>query len=115
MVRELVVGVAMLRAENASSARVASRRAIGLDFDAMRQAARDVPARFDAHGAGWARRNTTAHGASRAWVEAERVAGRIDRLVEQQRGAKCDPGTVDRMHRDAENARARDTRDLAQL
>src|SRR6202046_3509379 len=113
MIGEFVVGVAMLGAEDASDARVASRGAVRLYFDAMRQAFRDVPSRFDAHCACRACWDAGARGATGTWVEAERVAGRIEFLVEQQRGAKCDPRSIQWMHRDAEDAGAGDARDFA--
>src|ERR1700687_2703363 len=49
MIGELVVGVAMLGAEYASGPRVASRRAVCFDFDAMGQALWDIPSRVDTH------------------------------------------------------------------
>src|ERR1700691_459965 len=70
MIREFVVRVAMLGAEHASRARVASRGAVRLHFHAMRQTFRDVPSRLDTHSvdrAGW---DTATRDASGAWVEA---------------------------------------------
>jgi hypothetical protein len=74
MIGEFVVRVAMLRAEDAAGARVASRGAVEFDFDAMGEAFRDVPPRFDTHGVsrtGW---HAGARGALRAGIEAERFA-----------------------------------------
>src|SRR5258705_3565851 len=105
MVSEFVVGVAMLGAENASGSRVASRRTVSFDFDAMRQALWNVPSGVDTHCACRARGDAGSCGASRTRIEAERVAGRIDLRVDQQRGAERDPRSVNRMHRDAEDTR----------
>src|SRR5260370_524592 len=102
MVGELVVGVAMLGAEYASSPRVASRRAVRFNFDAMRQASRNIPSRIDTHRARGAGGNAASHRASRTWIEAERFAGGIDLLINKKRGAKRDPRSIDRMYRDAE-------------
>src|SRR5260370_14220515 len=115
MVRELVVGVAMLGADNASGPRVASRRAVRFDFDAMSQASRNIPSRIDTHRVRGASGNAASRGASRTRIEAERLARGIELLVDKQCGTKCDPRTVHGMHRDAEDARAGDTRDFAEL
>ena len=83
MIGEFVVGVAMLGTEHAARARVASRRAVGLDFDSMGQAFRDVPSGFEAHRAGGAGGNACARGALRARVEALSDARLIEFFVEQ--------------------------------
>ena len=74
MIREFVVGITMLGAEDASGARMASRSAVRLYFHAMGQALRDVPSGFDAHCAGRACRNAGARRATGTWIEAEGVA-----------------------------------------
>src|SRR5258708_26866755 len=115
MVGEFVVWIAIFGADDASGARVASQGAIQLDFDAMGQTFRNVPSSFDADSTGRAGGDAGARGASRAWVEAERVARRIEFFVDQERGAKSDPRSVYRMHRDAQDASVGDARDVAQL
>src|SRR5580658_5265824 len=115
MIGEFVVRIAMLRAEDATGTRVASRSAVGFHFHAMGQAFRDVPPRFGAYRVGRAGGDAGARRALRAGIEAERFAWRIDLFGQQQRGAKCYPGTIYRMHRDAEDARPGDARDFAEL
>src|ERR1700688_2973182 len=105
MIGKLVVGIAMLRAEHASGSRVASPCAIRLDLDPMGQAFRHVPSGGKTHRADRARADATARDTSGTRIEAERVARRIHFNLEQQRRAKCDPGTERRMHYDAEDAR----------
>src|ERR1700684_3183735 len=115
MIREFVVGVAMLGAEDASGARVTSRGAIRLHFDAMRKTFRDIPSGFDADRTRRACGDAGARGATGTWIEAERVARRIELFIEQECGAKCDPRSIQWMHRDAEDARAGDARDFAEF
>src|SRR5258708_4748843 len=115
MVREFVVGIAMLGADDAAGARVASRGAIRLYFHSMRQTLRDVPSGFDAHCTRRACGDAGACGATGTRVEAERVARHIEFLVEQERGAKRYPRSIYRMHCDAEDARPGDARDFAEL
>jgi len=43
MISKLVVGIAVIRADDAGDARVASGGAIGFDFNPMSQTARDIP------------------------------------------------------------------------
>ena len=74
MIGELVVRVAMLGAEDATGARVASRGAVGFHFDAMGEAFRDVPSLFDADCVGRAGWDAGARGALRARIEAKRFA-----------------------------------------
>src|SRR5882757_8495877 len=81
----------------------------------MRQALWNVPSGVDTDGACRARGDTGSRGASRTRIEAERVAGRIDLYVDQQRGAKSDPRSVNRMDRDAENTGSGDARDFTEL
>src|SRR5271167_3288432 len=49
VIGEFVVRIAMLGAKYAGGARVASRAAIELHFNAMGKTFRNVPTRFDAH------------------------------------------------------------------
>ena len=74
MIREFVVGVAMLGAEDAAGARVASRGAIRLYFYAMRQATRNVPSGFNAYRIRRACGDASARYAARTRVEAKCVA-----------------------------------------
>ena len=43
VIRKLIVRITMFRAEHAGNARMASRGAIGFDFNPMSQAARNIP------------------------------------------------------------------------
>src|SRR6185437_8474841 len=115
MIRKFLVGIAMLRAEHASDARVTSPGAIRLDLDPMRQAFRYIPSGGKTHRAGRTRVEATARDASGARIEAARVARRVENHIEQQRRAKRDPRAERRMHHDAKDARPGDSRRLAQL
>src|ERR1700722_11248709 len=100
MVSEFVVGIAMRGAEHATGARVASRRAIGLHFHAMGKALRDVPASGEGDGIDRTCGNAGSWHTSGTRVEAERGARRIQFDIDNQRGAKSYPRTVNRMHHD---------------
>jgi hypothetical protein len=77
MIREFIVGIPMLRAEDASGARVASRRAIRFHFHAMRQAVRDVPPGRKCNRVGRTCSDATSRHASRTRVEGKGLARRI--------------------------------------
>src|SRR5579885_3297973 len=104
MMRQLVVGIAMLGTEHAGDSRVASRGAVLLGFDSVSQAAGNVPAfgRFDRIGR--AGGDAAFGSAGRARIEAACFTRFIDNLIDQERRAKRDPWTETRMNDDAEEA-----------
>jgi len=102
MISEFVIGIAMIRAEHAAGTRMASRSAIGFHLHSMSQAIRDVPTIGERNCTGGTSGNTTSRHASGTWVEAERITRQIQIEIDNQRGAKRDPRTVDRMDDDAD-------------
>src|SRR6185312_11921242 len=102
MVGQLVLAVALIGSDDAGGARVASRGAIGFDFNAMGEAFWDVPSggRDSADRTGG---HAGADSAPRTWVERFGRGG-IEISIEQKGGAERDPGTVSWIDHDPEQA-----------
>ncbi len=112
MISEFVVGIAVLRANHASDARMASRCAIRFNLDPVCQASRDVPSRWKRYRAGRTGIDAASRNARRAWIEGERRTRGLEFDVGQERGAKRQPRSVNRMQRYPDNAGADKTCEL---
>ncbi len=106
MIGKFVVGIAMLRAKDASDPRVATRRAIRFGFDTMYEASRYVPSGRKRHGSGRACTDTASRTARRTRIKAKRGSGCVNFSVGQDCCAKRDPGAVNGIHHYADDAGA---------
>jgi hypothetical protein len=115
MVREFVVGIAMLRAQHACHSRMALGGTIRIGFDAMRQTSGNVPSRWERDGGSWASSDAGASATGWTRIEAVRAARMIKLAVEQKSGAKSDPGSKHGVNNHADNARAGEARQHREL
>src|SRR5579884_4038178 len=94
---------------------MASRRAIGLDLDPMLHASIGVPSALDGHRADRTGGDAAPRGASRTRIEAGGRARTIELGIDEDQGAKRDPGAVERMDQSAEQARRAESGEPSQL
>ena len=81
VIREFVVRIAMLRADDTGNAGMAAGSAIGFHFNPMSQAARNVPSGGRSYRRGWTGGDASPCGATRTWIEGGCLTDRIQRGI----------------------------------
>src|SRR2546429_9926808 len=106
MICQFIVRIAPVGTEHARHAGVASVGAIGMSFDAMREASGNVPSGGEGDRRRRAGSDARASAASRTWVESDRIARMIDFAIKQQGSSKGYPGPEHWMNNNPDDTRA---------
>src|SRR6516162_1922692 len=115
MIGKFLVRIAFVRAQHACHACVAAFTAIGMSFNAMCQARENIPSRVKRHRGSRACADAGAGTACRTRIEADGGPRTIKLVVEQQRGAKCDPWSEPGVDDHPDNTWPRKSRQHCQL